>query len=401
MIAENFILALPNWSSQVSSRFIWNTSIKRGIQGNESRSKLNTYPVRSISYSAMIANTSDRNKLIGKFFNYANKVFGVPIWYEGTTLTSQANSGTYVLSCNTTNRSFAQPQLALVTTDHISYEVGVIVTVEDDSLILVDALTSTWVAGSRVYPIIQCRLSSSGMITLDHINSGVFDIDFEFTETYEEYFSLVIGDSVYPTYNGFSVLNIEPNWSSQQSLSIAKPFDLLKYTNLLDHSYTYQSQADLILAMNYTLYTRKQCKDFENFFNTLAGRWGSFWLPTWMEDIKITGAVSSADIALTVEDLEYSANWLPSGLIGRVIMIKTSSGTEIYRYIVAATSNSVTLNSAIGVDISLAELSSTICCFLLPARLDQDEIEFKYITDSVAQIEIRATSTNDLTLSPI
>lgn len=400
MIASQFILFDPDWQGGVKFRYTWQTAIKRGIQGNERRSKLKSWPERSISWESQLNTNYFRNLFLRKlFFNFEN-VFGIPIWQNSSSLTSSAAIGATTIYCDTANRDFFAGGLILITNDFQVYEYAEIDSFNSNSITLTDNLVNNYIAGSQVFPILQGRISNTNYINIAQATGKHSSVNFDFTEAYEETQIYQVGVNDFPTYNGFSVLNMEPNWDTKIEFGISKSFEVLKSIGI-ETSYCYQSQADFTMILRYAFSNSEDCKRFETFFNDMAGRFNSFWIPTWGNDFVITSGIASSDTTLTIESINYSTNWLLNDLIGRTIFIKSFDETEIYRKIIAApNATTIILDSAIGIDVDAEELRSIVSCFLLPVRFDQDEIEMNYQTNTFAEVEIKVISLNDSDMIP-
>jgi len=399
MILSQFILNPPNWNSSVKIKYIWQTAIKRGIQGNEQRSKLKSWPRRNITWQAQINTNYQRNLIIRKLFFDFQNIFGVPLWPYARQLTSAASIDDTIIYLDTTNNTFADNQIILITSNHVDYDYGIISSFDDTSITLTSGLTRDFVLGASVYPVLQGRISNNRFQALSQITGKISDVNLDFSESYELSQIFVPGSNDYSTYNGYYVLNNEPNWASNVELGLNKPFEVLN-TIGIDTSYCYQLETDFSLKAKYTFYTASAINKFENFFNDIAGKYGSFWVPSWGNDFVITSAITNTDTTLSIENINYYSNWLNNDLIGRIIFIKYKS-TEVFRKIISAPSAySIQLDSAVGIDVSANELANIVSCFLLPVRFDQDELEMEYFNNEIAEAAIKFYSVNDSDMIP-
>jgi hypothetical protein len=399
-IAQTYSLFSPNWTTPVGVTYEWKTGIKRGITGNERRSQFFSWPRRSVAYEMMFKTAEERMYFINNFFPKLHWIWGVPLWPEVSYLTSQATSGQAVLNLDTTYRSFYPGQSVILVADKDTYEVGIILSKTDSSITLTTNLVSTWNAESVVYPLLQTRADMSNTVLLKHDTSSIGNLNVRFRETYEADAMYVAGTHNFPSYNGFPVFNKEPNWNSVVNCNVSRASEILEDLGI-SHSYSHQSISDILVTNNYNLYTRQECYEFETFFNTMGGRAGQIWVPTWQNDIPVNAAVDSADTVLSTDDFSYSTLWLPNDVIGRVVFFSHPDGTEAYRIIINATSSTITLDSAIGFDVSAVDLPGFISCFLLPARFNIDQLDMSYKTNTVATAKVSFLSQNDEEMAAI
>lgn len=398
-IAQAYFLHKPNWANDLAMRYEWKTSIKTGIKYNERRSQLKSWPWRSMSYSPDFNTTAERNYFLNLMWQNYHKIFGIPIWQEASYLTSQADAGQAVLALDTTNRSFAQGQSVVLLSDYQTYESGIILLMDDDSITLSENLSGTWPAGTEIYPLLQARFAGNSA-ALKQATSILGNCNVSFRETYEADAMYMAGSHSFPSYNGFPVMNKEPNWKSEIEIDISRTFEVLEHLGV-SASYCHPEVSRMSFMMEYMVHGRGDCYEFENFFNTMAGRWGQFWLPTWTKDVVPNSAIQSSDQVISIEPSSYYTTWLNNDLIGRVLFFKNYDGTEAYRYTTNASAGSITLDSAIGFDCSADQLKSLVCSFLLPGRWEEDELELSFSNDSYAEIRARFMTQDDSDMNPI
>ena len=139
-----------------------------------------------------------------------------------------------------------------------------------------------------------------------------------------------------------------------------------------------------------------ECAEVRGLFNACKGKWKQFWLPSWQRDVVVTAAISSSDDYLTIEDIDYSASWSASHIIGKYLFILLPDGTEIYRKVVGwPTDTRLNLDATIGQDIAVESVGFILVSFLFPARFEIDEGELEYFRPTVATTRFRMTTLHD------
>jgi hypothetical protein len=158
--------------------------------------------------------------------------------------------------------------------------------------------------------------------------------------------------------------------------------------------YSYVAEGVISIKNVHRLYSRADAYEIVKFFDEQCGRWGDFWFPSWQDDIVLTSTFLSSDTVLNIEDIEWSDYWRHSKCSGRYLYVLLPSGTEIIRKIVSApSSTSIQVDSAMGTTIT--SLQNVICCFLYMGRFKMDELSLTWLTESVVEIELNFTTTND------
>lgn len=121
-------------------------------------------------------------------------------------------------------------------------------------------------------------------------------------------------------------------------------------------------------------YRRKQ------WFHSIRGREGAFWVPSWSRDFTLANPIGSSDTSFDVVALDGD----PADYVGRAVMI--DDGSPLFRIITAAQDLSGTWRFTIastGRAISAARISR-----LLKYRLDTDEVEFSQLKEVYANIRV-------------
>jgi hypothetical protein len=115
----------------------------------------------------------------------------------------------------------------------------------------------------------------------------------------------------------------------------------------------------------------------------LAGRYTSIWLPTGIEDLKLSAAVGGADTTISVRKCGYTLfGMMKPGR--RDIRIELYDGTIYYRRITgsaeAGDNETLTINAALGASVSIAAVK--IISFMSLAEQSSDSINLQHETDA-------------------
>ena len=173
----------PNWAHNVKVSDIWQTGILKTPNGHEQRSALFTWARIKISYTAAAFTFRENAWLTRALFKSMHGLWGVAIWTDGTMLTSQAASGQKILAVEETDyRRFTEDKGCIIFNpeDTLTFETGTIDVLASSQITLTDNLTSTWTAGSVLFPLIEARLSAQQDIRC--MTSRLTDLELEFTE---------------------------------------------------------------------------------------------------------------------------------------------------------------------------------------------------------------------------
>jgi len=190
-----------------------------------------------------------------------------------------------------------------------------------------------------------------------------------------------------PTFKDKEILLIRPNWVSGIRAEYKMPTTILSGIGLDDLD-TVQLEATYKFSAEYLFSTRADLWSLVNFFDARLGRTESFWSPTWTRDVVITDGFLDTDATLVISDIDYQQTWRNFPITGRFLYIEWPDQSYVIVSIQEDAAGTLTLAGPIGKACALADVGGLFACFLFLVRFEQDEIEIKYYTDTVASCEI-------------
>lgn len=135
---------------------------------------------------------------------------------------------------------------------------------------------------------------------------------------------------------------------------------------------------------------RSAVNTLKTFLLARKGRAVPVWVPTYQRDLALTTDVGSADIAITVKDINYT-NMMFSAASRRHIAFIAASGAITPRKITFAMRNAnntetLTLDSVAGSSFPIA---TTMVSFLTLCRLAEDDAEIVWHSTEVVEATFR------------
>lgn len=378
--------------SKQNIRHTWRTTIQKGIAGSEKRNTIFSWPRISTGISIKTATPKQSAWLRSRLYKYVDGTWGIPIWPDHTTLSSQAASGQSTLNVVDANyRHFYEDRELIIVDKSLAsfdnYEVVTIVTASGTAITISGTLSATWPTGSFVMPVYDCRINASESIKRRTIQFD--EIEIEAREAYETQrsFTYSLPSSGADTYLSYDLFLTAPIGSLKHTLN--RPYNLIQYTGI-GYKYGYYDETSMPLSMSFILDSMENVYNLRNFFDSKRGRLGSFWVPSWNKDIIVTAAIGAADTTLTIEDIDYSSFYLSNDIINRHIWIRFPDKTWVCRKINWASDVSIGIDSAIGTSVSTENLDKMYISFLVFCRLDLDELEIEYIypKGTIAQLKL-------------
>lgn len=389
---EEYLLIPPNWNVSVKYRRRWQTTLLTSLKGNEQRSSLLTWPRRTLLYSLLTNNFYELAYIKRKLHKGLHKIWGVPFWQDRAILTSPANKGENLLNVNSTryrNFEVGASCILIKMVDCLPVcEMGIIGSLPGSytQIVLTENLSLyDWAVGAEVYPLLKARLRSGQEFASR--TSGMGSMDIEAAEEFDDGVARYVGDdSEYPKYpidSNIPIFDKEPNWQIM-NMSFIDPYDLLSFLGK-SAFLSYYDEGGIGLSMDFLISGKSSIWKLLNFFDACKGRWGAFWLPTWLEDIIVTQPFSASDHQLTIKVMGYSEDWLGTKAGGYLTMLWPDGERVCKKIIDAPSSTTLTLDSAVGKACPAWQLRRLVASFMFLSRFAMDEIEFEYITDSIVK----------------
>jgi hypothetical protein len=386
-------LTIPFQDQKISHS--WRTTIQTDIEGGEKRSAIQTWPRIKLESKIQLVDRNEKSFINAHFFRSIDDFWSIPIVSDKTTLTSQAAAAQAILAIAETDyrHFYAGRELILVDPDDWeSYEVGTIDSVDSSTQITLSGnLSSTWPAGTWVFPLYKCRIPYEETIDSNFFRYRQLSIpaEEEFESTRSFSYSLPSVDTgTYPTYNSLSLFLDKPMNPIQEDSR--KPYKLLGDIGLKTPFTTY-GDARQKFKRRFQYSTKKSIWDMLEFFDNHQGRYGSFYTPTWFDDIEITAAFAAVATTLTTAKIYLTE----AEITDRHIYIKFPDNSYVCRQITARPSEtSITIDSQIGTEVTAGGLPYVRVSFLPEVRFDIDEIMFDYIfmPGNIAQTELTFNS---------
>ncbi len=382
---NEYLTILPNWKGNYIYRKRWQTSIQSSINGYEKRTALYTWPRRSLSFPIFTGDYSSVALLKRKLYKNLHQIWGVPFWQDGTILTSQAQSGQKTLNVRSTKyRNFEVNAPLIIFSNENNYEICKIDNLTENQIIVKKNLTQTWSTGTSVFPLLQGRLESGQAI--DFLSSQISEANFEVKEEFDIEIVRNTGNIVgFPLYLGQPIFNFEPDWGKVTQTFI-HPYHYLTFLGKT-LSLSHYDETEFGLKMNILAIGKYNIQKCIDFFDAQMGKWGSFWLSSNQSDIKVTQPFISTDYELNIKDIQFPDYFLNKNA-GKHILILLPGINYSCAEVVNATNTKLILGSSIGFNCNSNQLQRLIVSFLYYVRFDHDEIEIKYLTDDIAEIDL-------------
>lgn len=175
----------PLWSESVTFKRRHHTTSLDSEDGSEQRSGVVTKVLRTQGFTVQTKNQAETGYLRRRLTRFVNKVWDVPIWPYEMTLTSDATAGTNTLTVATTaNRELAtgSGEKIVLRGAYNNIESGEVSNFDGTTITLSKNLSSTWLSGTKVYPLLRSVIGTA--VDLTNPTPEHSKVQFEFIETF-------------------------------------------------------------------------------------------------------------------------------------------------------------------------------------------------------------------------
>jgi hypothetical protein len=375
----------PNWADGWLERLMWATDVLTARDGTEQRVSLRAKPRRSLEFSILVG-SADAALLDVLLSAWQSRVYALPIWPDKAVLTAAIAAGSSVIPLTTTHLEYETDGLLVIGSDSRNTEAAEVLSVASNAVTLKQPLLQSWPAGAFVTPARTARLRVTQAVSrvTDAIATArlVFDIAGTTAITKQ--------DST-TTFNSTPVWLTRPNRvrdveSDYQRLAEVLDFDT-GITAVDDHA----ARPFVRRSFDYIFKNRTEIAAFKAWLAARQGRLTAFWHPTWEASIVPVKKIFSNQTVMTVASRGYALYFNP--MPGRTeAAFLHKNGTWYFRTISSFGAGTIgdeevmTINQSFGFDANPEDWVAIY--FLEKTRLDADQIEINWQTDSVVEASV-------------
>lgn len=372
----------PDWKTPIVERLEWMTDVIPAYRGEEQRRALRLRPRKSYEF-AFATEGRDRRLLESAVWNWGARVWAVPLWHEGQSVTTPVAAGASTVVADPTDRDLQAGGLAMfVGATARDFEVVEIESAAPGAIVLKRPTAKAWGAGAMFYPARAARLSPD--VALPRFTGDVVSGRARFDMTDPDNWTANDGGVL---YRDLPVLELRPNWTAGVEPAFERTVDVVDAgTGAWAVDDRWQLPAHSIRA-GWTFLSRADVAAWRARLYALRGRQGAFWMPSWSLDLALVAQVLDAVTSIDVEH-QGVTSYLRTDPNRRDIRVELVDGSIFYRRIVSsleldADTERLNLDAAFGRTINPGDVVAI--SFLTLVRLNSDAIELAFWTGDVAE----------------
>ena len=376
---------IPNWDSNFVETFEYKTNVLTSYNKKEQRRSLLSQPRRKVRYSALIQGEvlmQLRNKLHG----WHNRAFMLPLWYQMGRLVSGGQIGSTVIEVAESKYDFVAGASICLWQDFKVNELFEIVSVSGTKLTLNAPIAHNFVAGVKVFPCMNVRMSEQHSIV--NATNTVAHMEFELVADQASLKLPMPKQSMPVNYKGVEVLERKPNWANEVSDEFHADVSVVDYEYGIQQWFSRNTPSLTSRKQTYVLRNYDDVIWWKAFIHRQLGRLTSFYVPSWTSDLVKRGDYISGSSYIDVRDDNLST--IVSNSNERKILRVAANNVVYYQTVTAirAVNGLARLELEAPINVTIFEKQFTQISFMQRCRLASDEIEFNYITRDKVELSL-------------
>ena len=375
----------PDWSDGWLERLMWATDVLTARDGTEQRIRLRSQPRRSLEFSLLAA--GDEAALLDVLLSaWQARVYALPVWTDKSRLSSRVNAGSTVIPVATTHLEYAADGLLVIGTDSRNTEAAEILSVASNTVTLKQPLLQTWPAGAFVVPAQTARLRMKQGVSRITESIARSRLVFDLVES-----SVIAPQEATMRFKSAPVWLQRPNRLRDVDTEYQRLAEVLDFETGITAVDDSAACPFIRRSFDYLCQNRGEIAALRGWLAARQGRFCTFWHPTWESSLVPTRKLLAGQTAMTVASRGYALyfNSLPGR---RDIACLHKNGQWYLRTILGFGPGSsgeeevMTLDQPFSFDALPEDWLALY--FLEKTRLDADQIELHWLTDSLVEVSL-------------
>ena len=375
----------PDWSDGWLERLMWATDVLTARDGAEQRIRLRSQPRRSLEFSLLAA--GDEAALLDVLLSaWQARVYALPVWPDKSRLSSRVNAGSTVIPVATPHLEYAADGLLVIGTDSRNTEAAEILSVASHAVTLKQPLLQTWPAGAFVVPAQTARLRMKQGVSRITESIARSRLVFDLVES-----SVIAPQEATMRFKSAPVWLQRPNRRRDVETEYQRLAEVLDFETGITAVDDTANRPFICRSFDYLCRNRAEIAAFRGWLAARQGRFAAFWQPAWETSLVPTRKLLAGQTALTVASRGYALyfNGLPERTEAAFLH---KTGQWHLRTIlgfgpgVSGEEEVMTLDQPFSFDARPEDWAALY--FLEKTRLDADQIELNWLTDSVVEASV-------------
>lgn len=309
-------------------RLQFNTDVLGHVDGTEQRISVRKNPRQLFEWSFVMDDGDERNIMDNLLFDWQSRTFGIPIWQEMTFTTQEIIAGETTIQVGTTDDADyrtdpAVGNLALVYGNQLKTDVVAVTSLTSTTLTFSNSVLNNYPVGTRVMPLRVGVITGRPTGSRYPVGANTLKLNLRVTDND----SNLADSSSWPMFEG-KVLLDDPNVIAG---TMSESFDqnVTVFDNGTGRTFQSATWRSNKRTTRKTFFAngRSAVWTVRQLIYALRGQQISFWLPTFVSDLRATQDLVSAQDTLVVSKVGYT-EFVQTRQPRDVIRVEFNDGTS-------------------------------------------------------------------------
>jgi hypothetical protein len=376
----------PNWETEPKEKLKWATDVQESYNGKGQFIQLRQFPKQEWEFG-FDADRRAQRTIENAVYKWNGRTWAVPVFPDVDGLETELLIGALSIPVSTDTKAYEVDGLAmLISADSKYYETAEIESIDPAFLTLKRGLSRSWPPGTRVYPVVFCRLRNGQSLAKFTARYGYGTAVFE-SILGRPYASLAEST----LYFGYPIIYQVPEWNTDPVLAFQDKLSTLENPFGSD---TVERESDIArsyYSWNWQCLSRAEIDQLRKFLYSRAGQFKAVWIPTYSEDLVLTANVPAAGRTLQVEHAGLVQFLSDEAIHRRDLRIELVDGTVFYRRAsefarVDDDNESLSINTSFGIVVNVEDVAKISWMMLM--HLSSDTLEIAWASPTVAGVTL-------------
>lgn len=376
----NIATPRPNWSNPVGVEYVFKTNIITSRDGHEQReAQRQTARVALKFTTAMTRSLMARHQ--GDMAKGQLSFWAVRAEWAWVRIASDHTSGGLTIDVDSVPHWMVAEQKVILETS-TDEDLTSVAAVSGTTITLGDVTTKDYPAGTKVFLAYWTRTAASASFTAQtsRLWTGAVRYDVspaDGVETMTPPFPFTFGYA--------NMLLNKPNWREAPKITFKQERDVFDPGSGLIDVFAPHDSDPLQMQFGFTGLSVTQSEELVSFFKLMKGRRGSFWMPTWMDDLEPSDTQIDGANKFKIEGEDFRNAYDGHGIYQTMIAFYddcTYQANTILN-ISGTVDSEITFENAWSQEIN----SATKIYWLVRCRFDSDVLDVRWVTNETAEVQ--------------
>lgn len=357
--------------------------------GSEQRIQLRTTPRQKFTYTHQL-DAENYIPLVGLSRLWNDKLFGVPLWQDGTPIFENLPAGATSIYFNTENAEYEDGGLCIAWNSDKKFVTLEIDKVHNDRIVLKRPLADPVESPFTILPLRLSHAETGIMIQRSHNNNLTVKTEFVSYKTKD------LAAQVYPVYKGHQVVTDRTATVSSITENIRKDLTYLDNKVSQPHVITTTLLENNRFTLGFVKNTRADLWRLRQFIYGMKGRLKSLWIIDWSNGVIVVNDIQ-VGVAINIKPINVSTFFAQ----GFGLAIQLHDGTFIFRTVLSGVPVTNEVEQVVvdePFEQEIPKSSIRQCHIMWLVRFDSDDVQITHHRVGQATVTIPVKELKDVVL---